>query len=68
MSASTTTIAKQKVTTLPTTLDDASISDVVLDQVFDKVSHKPIRVDGKLVMTAKSILGIDFDTLKVDQI
>jgi hypothetical protein len=41
---------------------------VVLEQVFDKVSHEPIRVKGKLVMTAKSILGIDFDTLKVDQI
>jgi hypothetical protein len=68
MSASTATIAKKKVTILPTTLDNASISDVVLEQVFDKVSCKTIPVDGKLVMTAKSILGIDFDTLKVDQI
>jgi hypothetical protein len=33
MSASTATIAKKKATTLPTTLDDASISDVVLEQV-----------------------------------
>jgi hypothetical protein len=68
MSAFTATIAKKKVTTLPTTLDDASISDFVLERVFDKVSRKPIRVDGKLVRTAKSILGIDFDTPKVDQI
>jgi hypothetical protein len=68
MSASTATIAKKKVTILPTTLDDASISDIVLEQVFDKVSREPIQVDGKLVMTAKSILGIDFDSLKVDQI
>jgi hypothetical protein len=70
MCASTATIAKKKATTLPTTLNDASISDVVLEQVFDKVSREPIRVrvDGKLVMAAKSILGIDFDTLKVDQI
>jgi hypothetical protein len=68
MSASTATIAKKKATTLPTTLDDASISDVLLEQVFDKVSLEPIQVDGKPVMTAKSILGIDFDSLKVDQI
>jgi hypothetical protein len=68
MSAFTATIAKKKVTTLPTTLDDASISDFVLERVFDKVSRKPIRVDGKLVRTTKSILGIDFDTPKVDQI
>jgi hypothetical protein len=36
MSSSTANIAKKKVTTLPTTLDDASISDVVLEQVFEK--------------------------------
>jgi hypothetical protein len=68
MSASTATMAKKKATTLPTTLDDASISDVALEQVLDKVSREPIRVDDKLVMTAKSILGINVDTLKVDQI
>jgi hypothetical protein len=69
-STSTANIAKKKAATLPvpTTLNNASISDVVLEQVFDKVSHEPIRVDGKLVMTPKSILRIDFDTLKVDQI
>jgi hypothetical protein len=70
MRASTANIAKKKATTLPTTLDDAFISDVILEQVFDKVCHKPIQVvaDGKLVKTAKSILGIDFDALKVDKI
>jgi hypothetical protein len=36
VSASTANIAKKKATTLPTTLDDASISDVVLEQVFEK--------------------------------
>jgi hypothetical protein len=52
MSTSTANIAKKKVVTvIPTTLDNASISDVVLVQVFDKVSHKPTRVDGKLVTT-----------------
>jgi hypothetical protein len=68
MSASTATIAKKKTTTLPTTLDNVSISDVVLEQVFDKVSREPIQVDGKLVMTTKSILRMEFDSLKVDQI
>jgi hypothetical protein len=46
MTASTANIAKKKVTTLPTTLDDASIADFVLEQVFDKVSHEQIQVDG----------------------
>jgi hypothetical protein len=36
MSASTANIAKKKATTLPTTLDDTSFSDVVLQQVFEK--------------------------------
>jgi hypothetical protein len=36
MSAYTANIAKKKATTLPKTLDDASISDVVLEQVFEK--------------------------------
>jgi hypothetical protein len=62
MSASTATIAKKKATTLPTTLDDASISCGVLEQVFDKVFLEPIQVDGK------PVIGIDFDSLKVDQI
>jgi hypothetical protein len=42
MSASTATIAKKKATTVPATLGDAFISDVVLEQVFDKVSGEPI--------------------------
>jgi hypothetical protein len=69
MSGSTAKIARKKATTLPTILDDASLSDVILEQVFGKVSHKLMLVDGKPLMTAKSILGIDFDSaLKVDQI
>jgi ABC-type uncharacterized transport system substrate-binding protein len=36
MSASTAFIAKKKATALPTTLYDASISDVILEQVFEK--------------------------------
>jgi hypothetical protein len=51
MSASTANIAKKKATAPPTTLDDESIPDVVLVQVFDKVSHEPIQVDRKLVTT-----------------
>jgi hypothetical protein len=42
MSASTVNIDKKKATAPPTTLDDESFSDVVLVQVFDKVSHEPI--------------------------
>jgi hypothetical protein len=51
MSASTANIAKKKATAPPTTLDDESVSDAVLVQVFDKVSREPIRVDSKLVNT-----------------
>jgi hypothetical protein len=40
MSASTANIANKKAATLPTSLDDASISDVVLEQVFEKGRHQ----------------------------
>jgi hypothetical protein len=36
MSASTANRAKKKAATLPTTLDHASISNVILEQVFEK--------------------------------
>jgi hypothetical protein len=36
MSTSTANIAKKKAATLPTTLGDASISDALLEQVFEK--------------------------------
>ncbi len=63
----------RKTNTLPTILHDASTSDVVLEQVFDKDSDDKDSniqslVCGKPLMTAKSILGVDFGTLKVDQI
>ena len=68
MSNSTAKIARKTIT-LPTILYNAYISDVVvLEQVFDKVSNEPSLVRGKPLMTAKSILGVEFETLKVDQI
>jgi hypothetical protein len=59
--------AKKKVIALPSMLTNASITDVVLQNVMNKVSLEAIQADGKaLAMTAKCILGIDFEMLKVD--
>jgi hypothetical protein len=59
----------KKVITLSTILETASFSDVVLEQVIYKVSHKASQVKGgKPLMTAKSVLRVDFQMLKVDQI
>jgi hypothetical protein len=61
--------AKKKLMTLPQMLTNASIKDVVLEEVIDKISMKSIQVGGgKLVTTTKSIHGIHFNTIKVDQI
>jgi hypothetical protein len=47
MSGPTAMIAREKVTILPAIIDIESISDVVLEQVFHKVSHEPSQVGGK---------------------
>jgi hypothetical protein len=61
--------AKKKVIALVLMLTNASITDVVLQNVMDKVSLEAIQVGGKaLAMTAKCILGIDFERFKVDKI
>jgi hypothetical protein len=60
--------AKKKVITLPPMLANASTKDLVLEEVIDKVSLEAIQVGGKVLMTAKCILDIDFEMLKVDQI
>jgi hypothetical protein len=57
MSASTANIAKKKATTLPTTLDDASISIFVLEQAFEKgrqYNDEDLRCFKNVVTSARS--------------
>jgi hypothetical protein len=53
------------VSSLPMILEDAAISDVIAEEVIDKVSDKAILVDGKPILTAHSILSVHFRSLKV---
>jgi hypothetical protein len=50
MSDSTAKKIARKVTTLTTIFDNASISDVILEQVIDKVSHEVSSVGRKTLM------------------
>jgi hypothetical protein len=57
---------KKKMIALPPMLAYASIRDIVLEEVIDKLSLEAIQVDGKGLMTTKFIFAIDFKMLKVD--
>jgi hypothetical protein len=65
---STAAVKNKKPVNLPAVLEDASIDDVVLEEVRDKTTNEALQESGKPVMTATSIHGVDFNTLKVDQI
>jgi hypothetical protein len=59
----------KKGVSLPTNLKDAAISDVIVEDVVDKVTQEALLDnDGKPISTAFSILGTAFSLLKVDQI
>jgi hypothetical protein len=54
---------------LPTSLKDAAISDVIVEDDVVKVTQEALLDDdGKPILTAFSILGVAFSSLKVDQI
>jgi hypothetical protein len=61
--------AAKKGVSLRTNLEDAAISDVIVEDVIDKVTQEAVLDDdGKPILTAFSVLGIPFSSLKVDQI
>ena len=61
--------AAKKGVNLPNSLQDAAISDVIVENVVDKVTQEVILDDdGTPISTAFSILGVPFSSLKVDQI
>jgi hypothetical protein len=55
MSDSTAKKIVRKAITLRTIFNDVSISDAVLEEVFDKVSHEASRVRSKQLMTDRKI-------------
>jgi hypothetical protein len=56
--------AKKVLVSLPTILKDAAISDVIVEEVINKVSHEAIIADGKPISTADSIISVHFRSLK----
>jgi hypothetical protein len=61
--------AAKKGVSLPTSLEGAAIYDVIVQDVVDKVTQEALLDDdGKPILTAFSVLGVPFSSLKVDQI
>jgi hypothetical protein len=61
--------AAKKGVSLPTSLEGAAISDVIVQDVVGKVTQEALLDDdGKSIASTLSVLGVPFSSLKVDQI
>jgi hypothetical protein len=59
--------AAKKGVSLHKSLEGAAISDVIVQDVVDKVTQEALLDDdGKPISTAFSVLGVPFSSLKVD--